>query len=120
MSLIPGWLPRRRDARGFPRADRNDSRVPRSFLVREGETMPAVGDVMVFGTTGPALQASHLPAPGAVLARFAAARVEGTMGRTVFYVPYPDDEVPLGADTWRMRRVRTGHNRYEEVAERRR
>jgi hypothetical protein len=99
------------DGRGFPRRDRLDSRVARSFTVAEGTSMPAVGDVLVFGAT-------RWPAGCAPGGFTMAARVEGTMGRTVFYVPYPDDEVPLGASRWKLTRRRTSHRRYEEVASR--
>lgn len=103
------------DARGFPRRDRIDGRRVRSFLVAEGVPMPSTGDVMVFGPVGPI--AALFASPSSPLA----CRVEGVQGRTVWYVPYGsevDADDLLGASRWKMRRVRTGPRRYEEVASR--
>lgn len=103
------------DGRGFPNSDTHDRRVVRSFLVAEGVLMPNVGDVMVFGPVAPP---DYRGVPGVSAAAVPACRVEGVQGRTVWYVPYGDDAEPLGASRWKLRRVRTGRRRYEEVATR--
>lgn len=75
--------------------------------------MPSLGDVLVL---------APFPLPGAIDLTGPCLRVEGTQGRTVFYVPFPDDEVPLGASYgWRLRRERRARRprRYEEVLYRR-
>lgn len=91
-----------------PILDRTDGRTVRSVVVHDGTRLPAVGEVLVLGSSW------CWPPPVAM-------RVEGVHGRTVWYVPWPSNEVPLGASYgWRLRRHRTAFRRWEERLELRR